>query len=307
VRTTLIAGLAMCGLSSCTMLTDASGVQERAEPLLCGNDVNAQRKDLTVRLTKMAPHLRHMTVGDLVRISTDNGTMRRSQVGRFMWLPLGAADTTTRLPCSVLAGNHALDLWADLTGDFQFTQCDDGATPTDPAMCGDKDHQWRLPLQAGGTLEYEHDTEFRRLDVDAPTARGSRPLTLFFANFEDFVGMRMTARVRVVDETRDARDETIFELTVPQIEDVNDPSSETAAFLFSADGIVVPNLVKPGERFDVALWIDTNENGHYDTPDDGRTDRDYATVQEINEEGAGARLEFDGSALPETADARFEF
>lgn len=287
---------ALCALpvlaAGCTAITASDGFEQRQEPLSCGNDLGTPRVDLRLDLTDMNAHEDNLVVADLVSLS---GPMRR-QVGRVIYDPLGAADLQLELPCAVADGNHDVDLIADLSNDRMFQPCE--------RVGGDlscADHQWRLRLQADGTLAYQHDTDFTDIVSDPALPRGALPLRAIITNIEGFAGMTMELRVRVQESDGQAR-ETIFVYRRQQIPPITVPLM-----------VEVQNLVMRGERFKVAIWIDTNMNGVYDPPSQGRDDRDYATVIDgladapsvAPPDPGGLRVVFDGNSPPPPADVRF--
>ncbi len=279
-----------CG---CTFITSSRDFEEREPPLECGNDLGSPIVDMRLDLTDMNAHEDNLVMADLVQV----GPAMRRQVGRVIYDPLGSANLQLELPCAVRDGNHDVDLVADLTGDGTFQPCD---FIRGELSCGD--HQWRLRLQADGRLAYQHDTDFTDVIGDRATPRGELPLRALFRNLEQFAGMMMEVRIRLLDDNGESKS-TIFIYRRQQI-----PAMNFAFGMQSQD-----NLVMRGERFKIAIWIDTNRDGIYDPPSEERTDRDYATFIDgladapsiVPPDPGGLRIVFDGNALPPTADVLF--
>jgi hypothetical protein len=284
-RWSWVAALAIGG---CTAITGTDGFEQRGEPLSCGNDPGSSLVDMTLDLTDMNAHEDNLVVADLVRV---DGALMRRQVGRVIYDPLGAADLTVSLPCSVVDGDHQVDLVADLDNDRMLEPCVD-----DPATEGLDciDHQWRLDAEPDGTLSYQHDLRFT--SVVGPTERslprGLLPIRAIFTNMERFANAMMEVHVRRLED--DVARETILVYRREAI-----PES-SALLMFEPE--LLAGLVIRGERFKIALWIDTNGNGLYDRPREARTDRDYATVIDGLADTDGLRIVFDGNAPPTPAD-----
>lgn len=292
-RAWMLGALMLSGVSAgCTAITSSDAFEERAEPLVCGNDTATPIVDLRLELTDMNAHEDNLVQADLVQV----GPLMRRQVGRVIYDPLGAADLSLELPCAVRDGNHDVDLVADLNNTRTLEPCE---TVAGSLSCAD--HQWRLRLQADGTLDYQHDTDFTDVVSDPPAPRGGLPLRAFFGNLDGFAGMLMEMRVRVLETSGDAR-ETIFVYRRQEVPTVDSPVL-----------MIEPqeNLVMRGERFKIAIWIDTNMNGVYDPPSQGRTDRDYATLIDGLADApgptdpGGLRIVFDGNAPPPETDVFF--
>lgn len=276
----------------CTAITSSDDFEERQAPLACGNDLATAVVDMHLNLTGMNAHEDNLVVADLV----EAGPVARRQVGRVIYDPLGAADLRLELPCAVPDGNHDVDLIADLSNDRMFQPCE--------RVGGDlscADHQWRLRLQADGSLDYQHDTDFTDVVSDPAMPRGALPLRAILGNLDVFAGMMVEVRVRVLEPSGEAQ-QTIFVYRRQQIPPTTGPLM-----------VDVQNLVMRGERFKIAIWIDTNMNGVYDPPSAGRTDRDFATIIDgladapsvAPPDPGGLRIVFDANALPPEADVRF--
>ncbi|MDQ3036954.1 MAG: hypothetical protein M3Y87_31465 [Myxococcota bacterium] len=277
----------------CTVITSSDDFEERQPALSCGNDLETSVVDMRLDLTDMNAHEDNLVQADLVEV----GPLARRQVGRVVYDPLGAANLTLALPCAVADGNHDVDLVADLTNDRMFEECVLVAGDPIPSCA---DHQWRLRLQADGTLAYQHDTDFTDVVADPAMPRGALPLRAVFANVDAYAGMMMEMRVRVLESDGTAQ-ETIFVYRRQEI-----PPATTPLMIEP-----VPNLVMRNERFKIAIWIDTNMNGEYDPPSAGRTDRDFATIIDGLADApgpvdpGGLRIVLDANALPPETDVRF--
>lgn len=276
----------------CTVITSSDDFEERQPPLVCGNGLETPVVDMRLDLTDMNAHEDNLVQVDLVEV----GPLARRQVGRVIYDPLGAANLALELPCAVADGNHDVDVIADLTNDRMFQTCD--------LVSGDiscADHQWRLRLQADGTLSYQHDTDFTDVVADPAMPRGGLPLRAVFANVDAFAGMMMEMRVRVL-ETDGTSEQTIFVYRRQQIPAATMPLM-----------VQVDNLVTRGERFKIAVWVDTNMNGRYDPPSAGHSDRDFATIIDgladapsvAPPDPGGVRIVFDANALPPETDVLF--
>lgn len=275
----------------CTAITSSDGFEEREPPLECGNEPGSAIVDMRVDLSDMNAHEDNLVIADLVQVLP----AARTQVGRVIYDPLGSANLRMVLPCAVRDGNHDVDLIADLSGNRQFEQCDaiEGGL-----SCSD--HQWRLRLQADGRLMYQHDTDFTDIAASPAVSRGALPIRALFRNLGQFKDKLLEVHVRALDDRGEAA-ETILIYRRQRIPEVDS----------DLDMLGAANLVRRGERFEIAIWIDTNENGRYDAPSVDRTDRDYATLisgladAPSPPEPGGLRILFDGNALPAVADVRF--
>lgn len=285
-----VLALAMGG-PACTVIT-SDDFDEREPPLVCGNELASGRKDMRLDLTDMNAHLDDLTQVDLVRIEGVGATRTRRAVARAVYDPLGAANLQIALPCTVIAGNHEVDLYADLNRNGMYDPC-----PRAPEGCGD--HQWRLMLQADGTVSYQHDVDFVDLAEGAPEPIGALPVRAAFTHMEAFAGRTMEIHLRRVHEGGVM--ETVFVYRLAAIRD--------DAFTRREDAIV-----ELRQRYQVAIWIDANGNGRYDAPSAlGIEGRDYATTIEAvgeppgdEEDPGGVQIIFDGRSLPPAEDVALE-
>ncbi|UJR84241.1 hypothetical protein [Sandaracinus amylolyticus] len=288
---TIVLAIASVG-PGCTAITSGD-FEERAEPLVCGNDLAASRVDMRLDLTDMNAHLDNLTVANLVRIEGAGPARVRRIIARAVLDPLGEANLQIALPCTVLDGNHEVDLVADLNGNRMYDPC-----PRAPEGC--EDHQWRLMLQADGTVSYQHDVDFVDLAQDAPLPRGALPVRAAFGNMSQFAGRRMEVHVRRPLE--EGGFETVLVYVLGAVPDTNDMLVRREE-----------NLIELRERYEVAIWIDTNGNGIYDPPSSiGVDGRDYATtIDAVGEppsavDPGGVQVLFDGQSPPPQEDIALE-
>lgn len=281
------AGLVMAG-PGCTAITSGD-FEAREAPLVCGNDAASGRVDLRLDLTGMNAHQNGRFVVSLVR--TDGVTNRT--VARTVYDPLGAADLQIALPCAVIDADHVVTMWADLNGNGSFDPC-----PTAPEGC--EDHQWRVAVEDDGTASYHHSAEFVDITQDAALPIGALPLRAALENMSEFAGRR--AEVHLRRSLGDGTFETVFIYRLGQIPGDNATVMPTQE-----------NVVQRGERYEVAIWIDTNGNGIYDAPSSiGIEGRDYATTIDAIGEGpsasdaGGVQVFFDGMSPPPTEDIGIE-
>lgn len=286
-----VSALAIGG-PGCTAITSGD-FEERDEPLVCGNDLDDERVDMRLDLTDMNAHIDNLVVANLVRIEGVGPARTRRTVARAVYDPLGEADLQIALPCTVADGNHEVDLFADLNGNRMLDAC-----PRAPEAC--EDHQWRLMLQADGTVSYQHDVDFVDITTDPALPIGALPLRAAVGNLSGFAGMQLELHLRRVLESGET--ETVFVYRLGQIP--------------PGDAMIVQrqdNLVQLRERYEVAIWIDTNGNGVYDAPSDiGVEGRDYATTIDAVGEPPGAvdpggvQVLFDGASPPPEEDIGLE-
>jgi hypothetical protein len=276
----------------CTAITSGE-FEERVEPLICGNDLASSRVDMRLDLTDMNAHIDNLTVANLVRIEGVGPARTRRQVARIVYDPLGDANVQLTLPCAVVDGNHEVDLFADLNGNRMLDVC-----PRAPEAC--EDHQWRLMLQADGTLSYQHDVDFADITLDPATPIGALPLRATIGNLSRFAGMTLELHLRRMLES--GQRETVFVYRLGQI-----PATDVMVEQRQ------DNLVQLRERYEVAVWIDTNGNGIYDPPSSlGIEGRDYATsIDAVGDppgaiDPGGVRVLFDGASPPPPEDIGLE-
>lgn len=285
----LLFGAALLGLApGCTAITGGD-FEDRQAPLECGSDPTSAVVDLRLDLTSFNAHQSNVVIAELARIE---GT-ERIQVARAVWDPLGAADVQIVIPCTVQVGaRHEVDLFADLNGNRRYDPCTTNARGE--LEC--PDHQWRLPVQDDGTVAYQHNLDFANIADGAPTPRGTLPLTLRLDNVDAFAGHLAEARVRLMEG--ETAQQVVF---LYRIAELPDPAISAPV------PIPVLNVVNRGERFKVAIWIDTNDNGIYDPPSGiGVEGRDYATtIDAVAEPITGADVNFDGASPPPEDDVRF--
>ena len=280
------------GGPGCTAITSGE-FEEREEPLICGNDLASSRVDMRLDLTDMNAHIANLTVANLVRIEGVGPARVRRQVARIVYDPLGEANVQLALPCAVVDGNHEVDLFADLNGNRMLDPC-----PRAPEAC--EDHQWRLMLQADGTVSYQHDVDFVDITTEPATPIGALPLRASIVNLSAFAGMMLELHLRRVLESGDY--ETVFVYRLGEIPDTDEMIVQRQ-----------DNLVQLRDRYEVAVWIDTNGNGVYDAPSAiGIEGRDYATTIDAVGEPPGAidpggvQVLFDGASPPPTEDIGLE-
>lgn len=281
------------GGPGCTAITSGD-FDEREPALVCGNDLAASRKDMRLNLTDMNAHLDDLTQVQLVRIEGVGAERTRRAIARAVYDPLGEANLQIALPCTVVAGNHEVDLFADLNRNRMFDPC-----PRAPEGCAD--HQWRLMLQADGTVSYQHDVDFVDLAQGAPEPIGSLPVRAAFGNMAAFAGHTMEVHLRRVHDGGVM--ETVFVyrlLSIPEGDELLTRREE--------------QLVELRQRYEVAIWIDTNDNGVYDAPSSsGIEGRDYATtIDAVGEppggptDPGGVQIIFDGASPPAPEDIALE-
>lgn len=281
------------GGPGCTAITSGD-FDEREPALVCGNDLGSSRKDMRLDLTDMNAHLNNLTQVDLVRIEGVGAERVRRTVARAVYDPLGDANLQIALPCTVVDGNHEVDLFADLNANRTYDPC-----PRAPEGCAD--HQWRLMLQADGTVSYQHDVDFVDLEQMPAMPIGALPVRATFANMSDFAGHRMEVHLRRVHEGGVM--ETVYVYRLGEVPEGDEPITRREE-----------NLVELRQRYEVAIWIDTNGNGRYDAPSAlGIEGRDYATtIDAVGEppgdlmDPGGVQVIFDGASPPPTQDIALE-
>jgi hypothetical protein len=280
----VLAVLALASASAgCTAITSGD-FEERRPPRICGSDESLPRRDMVVTLTQMSAHVGNLVSVELVRIEGAGPLRMRRLVARSIYAPLGAPDLDIELPCTVLDGNHEVDVFADLNNSMSYDPC---PSPPDCA-----DHQWRLMLQADGTLSYQHDIDFVNIANDAPIPRGALPVRAMLSNMSRYAGLLAEVRVRHV--IADVAEETVFRFRTVIPTDVTD-----APFPLGTNG-----LIELRERYEVAIWIDLNGNRAYDPPSSiGLEGRDYATsIDALGEPTDGVLVLFDGADPPPVED-----
>jgi len=270
-------------IGGCTAITSGE-FEERRPARICGNDSATGQMDLVVSLTEMNPHMQHVMTLDLVRIRTVGSLRVRQAVARAVYEPLGASELDIVLPCTIRAGVYEVDLHMDSNQSGSYDACPEPGN-------GCADHQWRLMVQADGTLQYRHDIDFANLAEGAAEPIGPFPLTIVFRNVERYAGLPTEIRLRQMPEGGIAR-ETTFLYRLGAL------PADRAPMERRFDG-----LITSGARYEVVVWIDQNGNGTYDPPSAvGIEGRDYAGSTIITGEPGGTRLEIDGSRLPPSSD-----
>ena len=285
---------ALCGLlaPACTAVTGGTDAFEEAgEPHRCGTD--GTRADADIELLGMNAHSTNLVISDLVRIEGVGPARVRRLVARAVYDPLVEADLSVVIPCSVVPGNHEVDLWADLLANRMYDRS--------PA-----DHQWRLMLQANGQLSYRHDVDFEDIADQAPMPRAALPFRPVFENMESFEGFRMRIEVRRVTDTRS--DEVVL------VYDMAEISQDRLTEMVDNPPFFFEGLIELRQRYEVAIWIDTNDDGLYERPSSSIGNRDYATViaDGLGEPPdlmmgvrGGLLVNVDGLSLPAAEDVEF--
>ncbi len=288
-----LSALLLIGAPACTAITGGTdNFQRRMMPLVCG--ASPVRADARLEFLDMNAHQANLFTAEVVRIEGIGPARMRRLVGRVVYDPLADANLEMLLPCSVVPGNHEVDVWADLG-------------PSTPEMPNGNrmydrspvDHQWRLMLQGDGTVSYRHDVDFIDVVMDAPMPRGALPVVPILMNMEPFEGLMLHMEVRRV--TPERNDEVILVYRRQEVDPTVFRGPIRAPFF--------EGLIELRGQYQVAVWIDLNDNGVYDPP--GGEGRDYATlIAGIGEPPAGMdpgglQVVFNGTSPPPATDVRF--
>src|SRR5579859_3634264 len=235
--------------------------------------------DLTLAFLNMTPHLTELFEYRVI----DSANFIQS---RGFIVPMGAPDVQISVPMAVppVNGPYRLDFYGDHNNSGGYDgSLNSPLCPMSSCSVLTNDHAWRInPLDSSNTsgrvavtgnvikVTFTHDTSFTDINTvpndpslaQKPAGDTGQAATIEIQNADAYAGKLMQVRIFNNDDKR-----TVGLYRIPKLNPSGDGGMTLGAFKMT-----IPGCVETGTSYTAFLFIDANDNQHYDDPSTGGGD-----------------------------------